>query len=315
MFNFSKLSELRVALWIPVVPSRRNTRRVLLALLVGLPGAVGAQNFAHPLGLRPPMESGPPTYLPAIGGSGGGQFKAPCPPDRNLTGFELRAGDDVDAIRPLCASVTEANSILAGPVLTVGSGLDESQLVLFAPFFRVAPGWYGGPGGKIEVLQCPSATPVVLGIDVAAEGVDTIVVNNIHLFCGRAVASQTAPASPSAIFDAPGYKPSLGWLGVGATGKSAQVRTGSQRCAPGEVAIGMHGRSGGLLDAMGLMCGKPRVYTPIIEAVPSIGRRGTTGAQVPDRPQMSICEAAQDSRARNSPAAPTLEAQCRASKR
>ena len=44
--------------------------------------------------------------------------------------------------------------------------------------------------------------------------------------------------------------------------------------------------------------------------VKSIGRVGAPSTPGPRRP---ICEAARDARARNSPAAPNLEAQCRAS--
>ena len=46
--------------------------------------------------------------------------------------------------------------------------------------------------------------------------------------------------------------------------------------------------------------------------VKSLGKVPTSSA-APPRPQQSICEAARDARARNSPAAPNLEAQCRAS--
>src|SRR5882762_6613078 len=40
--------------------------------------------------------------IPPAGGPGGGEFVARCPPGQLLGGVELRAGDDVDAIRPLC---------------------------------------------------------------------------------------------------------------------------------------------------------------------------------------------------------------------
>src|ERR1700687_3103487 len=40
--------------------------------------------------------------IPPVGGPGGGEFVARCPPGQLLGGVELRVGDDVDAIRPLC---------------------------------------------------------------------------------------------------------------------------------------------------------------------------------------------------------------------
>jgi len=249
------------------------------------------------------------SYLPPIGGNGGGQFKAPCGPTENLTGFELRVGDDVDAIRPVCV-VTYGPAKIGEPPLTTGSGLMPApgpQGGLFGNLQVVAPGWFGGPGGHIERLLCPAHTPVVIGMDIAAEGVDTITVNNIHMYCGQAVAAQTLPAYPSAIFDAPGYKPSPGWLGVGIDGDPARVVGGHQVCPAGQVAVGLHGRSGKWLDSMGLICGAPRLDT----SVKSLGRVVPSANPGPAIP---VCDAARSARARNSPAAPSLEAQCNASK-
>ena len=64
---------------------------LLPLLLLGLLAAANAQASGDAV-----------SYLPPIGGSGGGQFKAPCGATENLMGFELRVGDDVDAIRPVC---------------------------------------------------------------------------------------------------------------------------------------------------------------------------------------------------------------------
>lgn len=241
---------------------------VLMAMLVGVVHDVRAE-----------------AYLPLIGGNGGGQFKAPCPQDQNLTGFELRVADDVDAIRPVCVVSTGPSKIWVPPSMPTG--------------------WYGGPGGGIQQLLCPPRTPIVIGIDVAAEGAKTIVVNNIHMYCGQAVTTQTPESYPSAIFDAPGYTPSPAWLGIGIGGDPARHIDGHQTCPAGQVAIGVHGSSGVWLDAMGLICDTPRVK----EVIKTIGRVKvpTTGPQIP------ICDAARAARKRDSPAAPGLEAQCRAS--
>jgi hypothetical protein len=227
-------------------------------------------------------------YLPAIGGSGGGQFKVPCPQGQNLMGFELRTGDDVDAIRPVCV-------ISYGPIK------------FNAP--PVTSAWSGGPGGQFAQLLCPAQTPVVIGLFVAAEGVDTIVVNNIHLYCGQAASTQTKEIYPSEIFDAPGYTPSPAWLGIGIDGNLAHESRKQQRCPDGQVAVGVHGRSGIWLDAMGLICDTPR-----LTAEPhymSLGR--VKGSATTNLPPQSICDSARSARARNSPAAPALEAQCQAS--
>ncbi len=63
-------------------------------------------------------------------------------------------------------------------------------------------------------------------------------------------------------------------------------------------------------DGDGKRAGKTNGKTKKKEPVRSIGRKGGSGTiHTPRRP---ICESARDARARNSPAAPGLEAQCRA---
>jgi hypothetical protein len=251
-------------------------------------------------------------YLRKLGGLGGGQFNDPCPAGQNLTGFELRAGDDVDAIRPVCA-FSYSPSEISTPLLTTDSGLIETRLA-FKNAVVLAPGWHGGPGGKLERLLCPASTPIVLGIDVGVEGVDTIIVNSIHLFCGRAtINTQALSVNPSAVFELPRYVESPGWLGIGVGGDAARSSHDMQRCPDGQVAVGVHGRSGIWLDAIGLICDAPRLTArppdgrrPVISAV------GRVGVAAPSGTQLSICERARSARKRNSAAAPGLEAQCRA---
>jgi hypothetical protein len=216
-------------------------------------------------------------YLPPQGGDGGGQYKAECGPTENLMGFELRVGTFIDAIRPVC-------------VVTYGATAIGNQVV--------SPTWNGGTGGHVERLLCPTSMPVVISVAVGYSGTvednSTVVLSAIHLYCGQAVAAQTPPALPSAIFDAPG---------------STRVGTAidvPHACPAGMVAVGVHGRAGTWLDAMGLICGAPRKDTSGV----ALGRvQPTTPAAA-----MSICDRAKDARARNSPVAAQLEAQCQASK-
>jgi hypothetical protein len=49
--------------------------------------------------------------LPPIGGGGGAQYSARCASHEIVNGFELRTGDDVDAIRPICAPIDTAKVI------------------------------------------------------------------------------------------------------------------------------------------------------------------------------------------------------------
>jgi hypothetical protein len=92
--------------------------------------------------------------------------------------------------------------------------------------------------------------------------------------------------------------------------------SGSLRCPTGLVAVGFVGRSGKFLDSLGMICGQPPgpLLPPIVVATPPTVRaqgRVRTGGPATD-PTRSICELAQAARARNSPAAPGLEAQCKA---
>ncbi len=217
-------------------------------------------------------------YLNPIGGGGGGQFEARCPVGQLLAGFEVRAADDVDAIRPLCVTATGPRDV---------SGASP------------ASGWHGGAGGVSASVACPAQTPIVTGMFVRWEGVDTYVVNNIHLFCGTADATQGTGNGPAAVFNAPQVRPS------GLLAKFAGTGQATQLCPDGQVAVGMHGRSGIWVDAIALICGEP----PISMRPKSIAKVGAG----PARPAgWTICDRARDARGRESPAAPALEAQCAA---
>lgn len=260
------------------------------------------------LGLAASLASGAKaeSYLPKIGGSGGSQFNARCPTGNNLTGFELRVGDDVDAIRAVCV-VSYGPREISTPPLTTGSGLVEIHKSALGSLNEVAPGWHGGPGGRIERLFCPARTPIVIGVDVQTEGVDTRIVNSIWLYCGEAALRQTLQEHPSAVFEGPAYVASAGWLGMGVGGDSGMARTQSQRCPTGEVAVGISGRSGVWLDALGLICDTPNLDNS--RPPPKVlGRAKPSGT-----PSSSLgpCEAARLASARNSPAAAGLEARCR----
>ena len=208
--------------------------------------------------------------LPALGGPGGGPFEAHCQGNTVLVGLALRVGDVVDALQPLCAAPVTANSVGA----------------------RAQANWQGGPGGGNTQILCPPDQPIAGGLFVNAGG-DPRVVDNLLLYCGRGNGSRnSAYARP------------------GEAGNMYSSGDDTQGCAPGEVAVGVHGRSGAYLDAVGLLCGRPQLPdAPVV--VNAIGRVNT-GADAGPRPPRSICEAARDARARNSPAAPNLEAQCRA---
>ncbi len=224
--------------------------------------------------------------LPPLGGPGGGQFVARCQLGEILNGLELRTGDDVDGIRPICLAANSANVAASRRAFATG---------------------FGGPGAGVVALLCQDTAPAVIGLFVASEGADSQIVNNIHLYCGQVAPGLKPTGYPAAVFDGPGYTapPHPFFL----IGQSVQRQSGDQSCPDNLVAVGINGRSGIWLDALGLICGAaPANPRPVISSIGRVGRPSTPG---PARP---ICEVARESRARNSPNAPRLEAMCEASK-
>ena len=170
------------------------------------------------------------TVLPPIGGPGGAAFTERCAPGRILFGLELTVGDSVDSARPICADV------LAGGQ----AAKDDAQ----------GPR-HGGPNRLLRVT-CPINLPAILSLRIRWGGTKILFVNSIRLFCGRATQGPQIPIRiPAAAFD-----------GVAPTGGGplfhsvfAQISDETQNCPKGQIALGVNGRSGTLLDALGLVCG------------------------------------------------------------
>lgn len=169
-------------------------------------------------------------YLPAVGGGGGDEFRARCASGEILVGLDARSGDDIDAIRPVCAVPREASGVEPSP--------QEAT-------------WHGGPGGSGKALRCPGDKPVVHAMYIAAAGVDTVVVDNINLYCGWADGNrQSVDTYPSDFLRSPLNFPDRGIL----IGSDVDTTSGSLACPQGTMAVGIHGRSGAWLDALGLIC-------------------------------------------------------------
>lgn len=215
--------------------------------------------------------------LAPIGGSGGGQFTGRCPSGQLLNGVELRTGHDVDSIKPIC--------------LLADTGQRQPYTARFG----------GEGGGEPTPYVCPHHDAIVTGIKIAYEG-NPLVVKNIHLLCGAASTSQVREF-PGDRFD--GYsRPRTGIMTPFRT-----VGSGEQRCPTGLVAVGIHGRSGVWLDAVGLICAAPLVTGTQPGPPKALGRVQSAS---PSGQPRSLCDSARAARARNSPSAPGLEARCRA---
>jgi hypothetical protein len=182
-----------------------------------------------------PAQAQADAVLEPIGGRGGNHFVARCPEKKYLTGFDLRVGGNVDAIRPLCVSAYAPGQ--AGAIEPYRFG-------------------FGGTGGGDDVrVVCRTDAPVVAAIRVGYEGAQSKIVNNIHLFCGLAAADQHVAKYPAAVFDGPPTTP----IGTSNSSRANSYVLSRQDCPPGLVAVGISGRSGTWLDALGLICGPPKL--------------------------------------------------------
>ena len=220
-----------------------------------------------------------PSYsaTPVFGGNGGGAFVHYCPNGTYIIGISGRTGDWIDAIQPICARWNSGPEAFGPPVK--GSTA-------------------GGSGGGPATLMCPAGM-VVRGWEIAkVQAGDAVVVKYVRPQCESVVRGGGS---------IPGR--------FGGDGDAAPSDRMGYKCPEGQFANGIYGTSGAFVDRAGLWCeapsgplGRP---VPYQEPAKSIGRVG--GSTAPPGPPRSICESARDARARNSPAAPYLEVQCRAS--
>lgn len=240
-------------------------------------------------------------FLPILGGGGGSGFTAQCPEGQHLAGVELRVGAKIDAIRSVCVTAFGPAETSA-PILTTGSGLVERSTGTIFNLPVLPQGWFGGTGGQIARVMCPPSKPIVIGFIGEAsdetKGADREVMHKIAVFCGLAAPGQVAEAYPQASHE--------GEL----RGYYVRGEQFSQSCPANQLAIGVHGRYGDRLDAIGLICAPPRIDTsrgPGVKPRPRV-----IGTPSMNDAAKNICDNALIARQRNSPATAGLDAQCAA---
>jgi hypothetical protein len=242
-------------------------------------------------------------------------FIARCPAGQQIAGFKLvvgdrsKWGDGVFDIDPICftalaPAVAGATGILQRDTSTQGRPYAYRNVTYLT-------------------LVCPSERPVVTKMKVEIEheiggagfdyGDDPWSVNGIGLYCGLVDRPQDRHVEGPAYWGVLRVEEVGGWQAPRVeerVGQAALVREGAEwgnnTCADGLVAVGISGQAGDRVYALGLICGIP-VITPG-QAVKAVGRVTLDPATL--GPERSICELAQQARARNSPAAPGLEARC-----
>lgn len=258
--------------------------------------------------------------LPPIGGPGGSEFVARCPAGQILGGLEMRTGDDIDAIRPLCIKSTiSIETVRAQPGNPAYNPYHEQYVELSHYGYGdpiATTDWYGGPGGTVRRI---TGGWEITGIYVEAEGVHTVTVNGIALVSYRTTVSESVVNA---------YELTPIQKGMGQVSSSfrapinddAEQSAGSSMCPLGTdgwtmTVVGIHGRTDGVfVNAIGLICGYPEIAQRPVH----LGRvQGSTPATPPARidGEPMSCAYARSARARNSPAAPSLEQQCEVARR
>ena len=169
--------------------------------------------------------------LNAMGGPGGNYFEHTCGPGRVLLGIAGYAGVWIDNVQAICARV-DVRGFTApqneGPV-------------------------FGGNRPLTVTSYCQQYATVVAGLS-ADENKDNRFLGYIAVRCQN-LSRQLLP-------EAPALKGSgrLASEPSSASGSELFVRPARQECPTGTVAVGILGRSGQFVDALGLICGpKPRV--------------------------------------------------------
>lgn len=164
-----------------------------------------------------------PFLLPVQGGGGGGGFFAVCPPDHFVVGLRGRTGAWIDNMRLICAR---------GGVPSLGAPFDHGFVI------------GNSVGGADDVAQCPQNTFVknIRFNVVNTHGDDGfVVINTIKLTCfnnnGEFVAFRHL-ARDDGPHDADGHP------------VNSSLCPGNPRMA----LIGLHGRHGLFVDAIGAVC-------------------------------------------------------------
>ena len=173
------------------------------------------------------------TDLPVRGGSGGGSFKSDCSGDY-VVGVYLHSGAWIDAIGLKCAS------------------FDARQGKFRFPAWNKP--YQGGTGGSPQEAICPSDDYYVSGMKVGftRDGGDPKYADYVQLTCspvGAGAAAKVCLHTGHGCWDNhPDPPPEVPFV----TFLAAPVE---DPCPPGEAAVGIHGRSGQFVDALGLICG------------------------------------------------------------
>ncbi|UIJ44336.1 hypothetical protein LZK98_14840 [Sphingomonas cannabina] len=269
---------------------------VAAALVSGTPASAGEADWSSPV----------------VGGRGGTSAALRCPAGSYLAGVVARIGDDMDAIGPICAQ-----ALTTGGIYPAGR-----------------PGTLGGTGGRLREFACPASAPFVRKATIGAEGSRTIVVNSIEIRCGPLSGPMPQPVLEYnyVLLSGPNYYSSSLLPG---TGGNSLSYSNLAECPSHMAPVGLHGRAGAMVDALGIICGeialvkpkalgkvRPAEKPPLVNATPGLTRQEAIrvptakplGKVRPASPagDPPICQRARSARGHfNAATQAALDAQCR----
>jgi hypothetical protein len=193
-----------------------------------VPVAVAALALAGTVG--PLRASAGEWSSPVLGGGGGDPFSARCEPGEYLIGLDARVGDDLDQVGAVCAKVKHD-----------GTRKERSA----------SRGGGGGGGGSPQRLVCPDDAPFVRSLAVDVEGVDGMMVNGASVECGPLAGPLPRRVAGYNLLSASGPI-HRGGGGIGISDVDWDDAT--YVCPDAMAPVGVHGRAGAMVDALGLMC-------------------------------------------------------------
>ena len=204
-------------------PQRRSPQRLMGRHSRQWLGAALAALTFRAFAVSPAHAQDGTTVTGTAGGRGGGPFTLACPSGMAMVGVNGRYGAWVDAIAPICAIWVPGSR-------TLGS-IDEQ------------PGTGGGGGGR-GWMRCEGRQGVAVGLWVWQAANEDRSVGRVLLECGQ--------------YEDPRRRANNLPGGALAFGESIGGPRVELRCGPGEVAVGLYGRSGAFVDRVGLLCQRSR---------------------------------------------------------
>ena len=189
------------------------------------------------------------------GGPGGNAFRVTCDPGSYLIGFAGRTGQWLDQLRPICARWELFEQRFGQP--QVGNSISDST---------------GGYQQLAFSKRCPVSTYAIDDLDfymTVDEDIRPKFVSTIFVKCRTArMPADVQEFSVGLTKDYEHVRP------AGLSFESTPLRPhGHVTCPPGELAVGLHGRSGLFVDALGLACAPaPSIKSGVETARTSLDR-------------------------------------------